>query len=180
MKKSCYICKHSEEVRYTWKTNYGHGSYSYHKKNKLFCIATPPIENKIEVDSWKVTTGLNKLQRYSKYPEVSTVACCSLYCKTENKKKIKKYEKILEEEERAKNKEKLKKQNIQKENKKIKIKKKLELEAIKTKKQEEKKEKLKKKKRLESQKRYRAKKKAEKIEQQKKAEEYNRFDILDI
>lgn len=173
MKKSCYICKHSEEVSYNWKTNYGYGSYFYYKDNKLFCLASPPSNKSIAVERPKITSGYNKLRRYCQYPLVSNTACCSLYCKTDIKKKIKRYEEILNEE-------KLKKQNIQKENKKARLKKASELEAIKAKKQEEKKEKLRKKKRLESQKRYRAKKKAENLEQLKKAEEYNRFDILDL
>ncbi len=179
MKKSCYLCRYSEEVKYNWKTNYGCGSYSYYKENTLFCISAPPnSKNKFSWDH--VTKGLNKLRKYCKYPEVSTVACCSLYCETESKKKIKRYEEILEEEKRVKDKEKLKKQNIQKEKEKARIKKRLELEKIKAKKDKKKKEKLRKKKRLESQKRYRLKKKNKKIEQLKKTEEYNRFDILDI
>ncbi len=191
MKKTCYLCEHS--VRVKWTRKYYDERY---KEEELFCIVNPPCIGNGTQYEWKnITTGNSTLRKYRRYPIVSDVAPCSLYEKTDKKKKIKDYEAKLVEDKKEEKQEKQEKQDQKKVEKEYRDAKKSRLvkvfqaekkrraaakerqEILKAAKEKKKKETEKVKARKEYQKQYRAKKKAE---EEKKKNSYDRFDIMEV
>lgn len=191
MNKTCYICKHS--VRVIWVRKFYEERY---KEEELFCVVAPPCIGAGTQYEWKnIITGSSILRRYRRYPAVSEVAPCSLYTKTDKKKKIKDYEVKLEEDKKEQEKEKQKKLDEKKREKEYRDDKKERLlkavfewkkqkkaEKAKKVKAKEKREKAKKEKariaaRKEYQKQYSAKKRAE---EKAKKNSYDRFDIMEV
>lgn len=191
MNKTCYTCNHS--VRVKWIRKYYGESL---KEEELFCIVSPPCREAGTQYEWKnITTGNSTLRKYRRYPAVSDVAICSLYSKTNKKKKIKDYEVKLEEDKKKQERIKQKKIDDKKQEKEYRdarkerqriamwaIKRKRVAEKARAKKLKEqiaktKKEKERIKARKEYQKQYRAKKKAEEKE---KKNSYDRFEMMDL
>lgn len=191
MNKTCYICKHS--VRIKWIRKYYGESL---KEEELFCIVSPPCMGTGIQYEWKnITTGNSTLRKYRRYPTVSDVAICSLYSKTDKKKKIKDYEVKLEEDKKEQEIKQQKKIDDKKREKEYRdarkerqqiamwaIKRKRVAEKARAKKLTEQRAKTKKereriKARKEYQKQYRAKKKAEEKE---KKNSYDRFEMMDL
>ncbi len=183
MKKSCYLCEHSVEVKYTVKLCYQYAS-DIVDKTLLYCIYGPPGRDVPTLQWGDMIKGEAKLEKYCRYPEVSKLAPCSLHKKTTNKKKIKSYEEVLKKEQQQKEEEKQKKQQSADMRKEVLRAKKIETERYRTARKKEKKEKLRKKKQREYQKQYRAKKREKEVytlaSEIEELEDYTRFDILGI
>ncbi len=178
MKKECRSCEFSKTIRYRIYSGYA-------IRHMLVCIVGPPCDlNKYDFRHHEVSMGYKTLERYKKYPKITTSAPCSLH-KCKSTKEIAKLEVIhkKEKEEAAQKKlnvweEKKEKQKIYKKERDQKI---AAMIIIKAKRDKEKKERTQKKKRLIYQKEYRAKIKAEKLLQQIESEKINnRFELLDI
>ena len=193
MKKSCYLCENSIEVKY--KLNREDNS------SILFCIASPPLSGatltkytfcKRFIHSsggwYKIAYGKARLAKYYLYPICGQtdlwknyeLAPCALYCKTKKQKKINRYEEILTKIKEKKEHEKA--VILDKEEQRRNLRKALKKEAerkrkIKNKKKAERKRKLAKAK---YQKEYKKRKKEEQERLKAKADDYNRFEIIDI
>lgn len=188
MNKSCYICKHSVEVKYSEKCPWG-----IEKCTTFFCIAAPPTpldlkNSRLSVSLDKVTNGCKELHRYRYYPIVATsyeevVAPCSLYFFTDSK--IEKYKKMIEEQkkDRQRRKEEQKKKVLETKRLQKIVKAKRAREVLETKQRREKirLEAKRKKHRRKYQKEYRKRKKTVEAKILAEALELDsRFDILDL
>ena len=175
MKKICYLCEHSVEVKYIIRNR---------KEECLFCIAAPPsASRKPVIISWAdITAGYKTIKRYARYPEVgvSDVAPCDLYVLTKKEKKIEKYKARVEEEKQEKAEEKIHDEQIRKEQIEEMFEKKKILAEQKEQREKKRQEKRRKKKRKEYQKQYRARKKTEEAVRKIKNDSLTRFDILDL
>lgn len=178
MKKSCWNCELSEEVKYKEE-----GSLKARiKKSALFCIFAPPNHKCTDDFSWtSIIAGESKLRKYCRYPCVSETASCYQYQKVTTKRKIKRYEekKADDAENKRMVEAKDKAWRLQEQEKRKKNREREEKER--QGRNQERAERLRIKKRRASQKEYRKRKKAEKKEREAETLMLDsRFEILDL